>query len=165
MSEAIVVAIITGVCAIVAQLIISKQSSKDLYAKLDKNSELADAKIESRLEKHQAVTDTKIEELTREVREHNNFARRVPVLEEKVANLERRRMIAMMSNKMYDVLKWIAMYLLPALGTLYFALAGIWGFPYGEQVVGTITAVDTFLGVILGISTAQYNKQQENLED
>lgn len=67
----------------------------------------------------------------------------------------------MMSNKMYDVLKWIAMYLLPALGTLYFALAGIWGFPYGEQVVGTITAVDTFLGVILGISTAQYNKQQE----
>jgi len=91
MSEAIVVAIITGVCAIVAQLIISKQSSKDLYAKLDKNSELADAKIESRLEKHQAVIDTKIEELTREVREHNNFARRVPVLEEKVANLERRK--------------------------------------------------------------------------
>ena len=54
--------------------------------------------------------------------------------------------------------KWIAMYLLPAAGTLYFALAGIWGLPYGEQVVGTITAVDTFLGVILGISTAQYNK-------
>ena len=74
-------------------------------------------------------------------------------------------MTIMMSNKMYDVLKWIATYLLPALGTLYFALAGIWEFPYGEQVVGTITAVDTFLGVILGISTAQYNKQQENLED
>lgn len=71
----------------------------------------------------------------------------------------------MMSNKMYDVLKWIAMYLLPALGTLYFALAGIWEFPYGEQIVGTITAVDTFLGVILGISTVQYNKQQDNLED
>ena len=64
-----------------------------------------------------------------------------------------------MSNKVYDVLKWIAMYLLPALGTLYFALAGIWGLPYGEQIVGTITAVDTFLGVILGISTAQYNKR------
>lgn len=63
-----------------------------------------------------------------------------------------------MSNKVYDVLKWIAMYLLPALGTLYFAVANIWGFPYGEEVVGTITAVDTFLGVILGISTAQYNK-------
>lgn len=63
-----------------------------------------------------------------------------------------------MSNKVYDVLKWVAMYLLPALGTLYFALAGIWGFPFGEEVVGTITALDTFLGVILGISNAQYNK-------
>ena len=67
-----------------------------------------------------------------------------------------------MSNKLYDVLKWIAMYLLPALGTLYFALAGIWGLPYGEQIVGTITAIDTFLGVILGISTAQYNKRADN---
>ena len=64
----------------------------------------------------------------------------------------------MLSNKAYDTLKWIAKYLLPALGTLYFALAGIWSFPYGEEVVGTITAVDTFLGVLLGISTAQYNK-------
>ena len=66
-----------------------------------------------------------------------------------------------MSNKVYDVLKCIALYLRPAIGTLYFALAGIWNFPYGEQVVGTITAVDTFLGVILGISTAQYNKKVE----
>lgn len=65
-----------------------------------------------------------------------------------------------MSNKTYDTLKWIAQYLLPAAGTLYFALAGIWGLPYGEQVVGTITAVDTFLGVILGISAAQYNKTE-----
>ena len=64
-----------------------------------------------------------------------------------------------MNNKVYDVLKWIAMYLLPALGTLYFALSGIWGLPYGEQIVGTITAIDTFLGVILGISTVQYNKR------
>lgn len=66
-----------------------------------------------------------------------------------------------MSNEIYNVLKWIAMYLLPALGTLYFALAGIWGFPYGEEVVGTITALDTFLGVILGISTMQYNKENK----
>ena len=65
-----------------------------------------------------------------------------------------------MSNKMYDVLKWIASVVLPALGTLYFALAGIWGLPYGEQIVGTITAADTFLGILLGISTAQYNKKQ-----
>ena len=66
-----------------------------------------------------------------------------------------------MSNKVYDVLKWIAMYLLPAFGTLYFALSGVWNLPYGEQVVGTITAVDTFLGVLLGISTAQYNKNSQ----
>lgn len=65
-----------------------------------------------------------------------------------------------LSNKTYDILKWIAQFLLPALGTLYFALAGIWGFPYGEQIVGTITAIDTFLGVILGISTMNYNKQE-----
>lgn len=64
-----------------------------------------------------------------------------------------------MNDKVYDVLKWIAMYLLPALGTLYFAIAGIWGLPYGEQIVGTITAIDTFLGIILGISTVQYNKR------
>lgn len=67
-----------------------------------------------------------------------------------------------LTNKTYDILKWIAMYLLPALGTLYFALAGLWGFSYGEQIVGTITAVDTFLGVILGISTAQYNKDNKD---
>lgn len=65
-----------------------------------------------------------------------------------------------MSNKIYDVLKWIALYFLPAAGTLYFALAGIWNLPYGEQVVGTITAIDTFLGVILGISSAQYKKAE-----
>ena len=64
-----------------------------------------------------------------------------------------------LSNRTYDILKWVAQYFLPASGTLYFALASIWGLPYGEQIVGTITAVDTFLGVVLGISTAQYKKQ------
>ena len=64
----------------------------------------------------------------------------------------------MMNNKTYDVLKWVAQYLLPALATLYFAIAQVWGLPYGEQIVGTITAIDTFLRVILGISTVQYNK-------
>jgi hypothetical protein len=64
-----------------------------------------------------------------------------------------------MSNKVYDILKYIAQIVLPAIGTLYFALAGIWGFPYGEQIVGTITAVDTFLGVVIGISSANYNKK------
>jgi hypothetical protein len=66
-----------------------------------------------------------------------------------------------MSNKVYDILKWIALVVLPALATLYFALSGIWGFPYGEQIVGTITAIDTFLGALLGISNINYNKKKE----
>lgn len=66
-----------------------------------------------------------------------------------------------MSNRTYDVLKYIAQVVLPALGTLYFALAGIWGFPYGEQIVGTITAVDTFLGVLLRISSNAYYGKHE----
>lgn len=65
-------------------------------------------------------------------------------------------------GKVYDVLKQIAMYWLPALGTLYFTLSGIWGLPYGEQIVGTITAIDTFLGVILGISKSNYKKVFED---
>jgi len=63
-----------------------------------------------------------------------------------------------MNDKVYDILKQIALIWLPAIGTLYFALAGIWGFPYAEQIVGTITAVDTFLGAILGISSHYYNE-------
>ncbi len=63
-----------------------------------------------------------------------------------------------MKNETYDTLKWITTIVLPALGTLYFALSGIWGFPYGEQIVGTITAIVTFLGVILGISNYQYKE-------
>lgn len=70
-----------------------------------------------------------------------------------------------MSNKAYDILKWIAQYLLPALGTLYFALAGIWDFPYGEEIVGTITAMDAFLGVVLGISTVQYKNSATGLPE
>ena len=66
-----------------------------------------------------------------------------------------------MSNRLYDILKWTAQVFLPALGTLYFALAATWGLPYSEQVVGTITAADTFLGVLLGISSASYNKTKE----
>lgn len=69
------------------------------------------------------------------------------------------------SNKTYDILKWVAQIALPALGTLYAALAGIWGFPYGEQIVGTILAVDTFLGALLGISSVQYKKQDGKAEE
>lgn len=67
-----------------------------------------------------------------------------------------------LNNKVYDILKWITMIVLPALGTLYFTLAGIWGLPYGEQVVGTITALVTALGTILKISTAKYNKNNSD---
>ena len=67
-----------------------------------------------------------------------------------------------LSNKAYDIMCWIAIILLPALGTLYFAIAGIWGLPYAEQVVGTITAIDTFLGAILQISKANYSKKECN---
>ena len=70
----------------------------------------------------------------------------------------------MLKNKTYDVLKIVAQIWLPAIATLYFALASIWGLPYGEQIVGTITAIDAFLGAILGISTANYNKRRETDE-
>lgn len=61
-----------------------------------------------------------------------------------------------LSNKQYDTLKWIAQILLPALATLYFAVAKIWNLPLGEEIVGTLSAVDIFLGALLGISTHNY---------
>lgn len=61
-----------------------------------------------------------------------------------------------LNNKTYDVIKWIAQYFIPAAGTLYAALSKIWGFPYGSEVVGTLSAIDIFLGAILGISSANY---------
>ena len=67
----------------------------------------------------------------------------------------------LMTNDTYDFLKWIVVLVLPALGTFYFALAGIWGFPYGEQVIGTIAAVTTCLGAILQISNSEYKKAEE----
>lgn len=68
----------------------------------------------------------------------------------------------MMSNKVYDVLKWVALIVLPAIAILYESLAGIWGLPYAEQIPATITAIDLFLGVLLGVSNAAYNKKIGN---
>lgn len=65
-----------------------------------------------------------------------------------------------MSNKTYDVLKYIAQIVLPALAAAYFGLGKIWGLPNVEEIVGTITVIDTFLGVLLGISTNKYNKTE-----
>lgn len=70
-----------------------------------------------------------------------------------------------MSNKTYDVLKYIAQIVLPALATLYFALAQIWGLPFAEQIVGTITAVDAFLGAILRLTTIKYEKSLKEAEN
>lgn len=64
-----------------------------------------------------------------------------------------------MNDKIYDILKWVALVVLPAIATLYTALSAVWGLPYAEEIPATITAVDLFLGALLGVSTAQYNKE------
>lgn len=63
-----------------------------------------------------------------------------------------------LNNKVYDILKWLVIIVMPAVATLYAALAAVWAWPYADEVVTTITAVDTFLGAVLCISTANYNK-------
>ena len=67
-----------------------------------------------------------------------------------------------MSNKAYDVLKYIAQIVLPAIASFYFGLANLWGLPFGEEVVGTITLIDTLIGALLMISSAKYNKTKNN---
>lgn len=64
-----------------------------------------------------------------------------------------------MSDKTYNILKWVAQILIPAVGTFIFAISGIWGLPYAEEIVGTLMAIDTFVGALLGISTSKYNKE------
>lgn len=63
-----------------------------------------------------------------------------------------------LTNKTYDTLKSIAQIVLPAAATLWLTLAGIWDLPYGEAISGSIMAIDTFLGMVLGYSSAQYKK-------
>ena len=70
-----------------------------------------------------------------------------------------------MSNKMFDVLKWCSILLLPALAVLYKGLAVIWQLPFADEIPQTIIVIDTFLGAILGISTIDYNKKMEKLEE
>lgn len=64
-----------------------------------------------------------------------------------------------LDNKVYDILKWVALVVLPAIATLYTALAGVWGLPFAEEIPATITAIDFFIGALLGVSTAKYNKE------
>lgn len=82
-----IAAIVGAVLALVGVVITVRKSNKDLLKELEKRSELDDQKLDAKLEKFTAVTDTKIAELTREVREHNNFARRMPVVEEQIKNI------------------------------------------------------------------------------
>lgn len=89
MPDAVVVALITGACAVISQLIIAKVNNDKLFDELARRSELSDQKLEAKINQYAAVTDTKLEELTREVRAHNNFAQRMPVLEEKITQLEK----------------------------------------------------------------------------
>lgn len=70
-----------------------------------------------------------------------------------------------MNNRTYDTLKYIAQIVIPAIGVLWFTIAQIWNIPYGQEILGTITAVDCFLGAILGISTMAYNKRIGGAED
>src|SRR5437763_757182 len=74
------------------------------------------------------------------------------------------RSAQLFTNPLYDKLKFIALVLLPALGSLYFALAAIWGFPNAEKVIGSITAIDTFLGIVLHLSNQSYYKNDNNFD-
>lgn len=69
------------------------------------------------------------------------------------------------SNKVYDVLKWLCLIALPAAGSLYFGLAKIWGFPYGVEVVGTLDLIAAFIGALIGVSTVAYRKETQNGEE
>ena len=63
-------------------------------------------------------------------------------------------------DKIYDILKWITMIVIPALATAYVGLAAVWGWPYADQIAKTAAVICTLLGALLGISTAQYNKDK-----
>lgn len=90
MSEPVLVAIITGGLSLIGTIITVILANRQTLATLDKKSEVSDLMLKAELERHQAVTDTKIEELTREVRKHNNFAERVPVIEEQIKSVQHR---------------------------------------------------------------------------
>lgn len=69
-----------------------------------------------------------------------------------------------LSNRTYDYLKKIVTLVLPATGTLYFTVAAIWGLPRAEEVVGTIAAIATFLGIVLGLSSASYERSGDKYD-
>ena len=66
----------------------------------------------------------------------------------------------MLTNRTYDILKWVVMIALPALTTAYVGLAAVWGWPYATEVAKTSAVICALLGALLGISTAQYNRTE-----
>lgn len=90
MSEAIVVAIITGACAVIAQIILSHTNNKAMLSELEKRSEISDVKIEGQIDRMQGVWEVKLNTLTEAVQKHNGFAERIPVLEEKIKVMNNR---------------------------------------------------------------------------
>lgn len=65
-----------------------------------------------------------------------------------------------LTDKIYNILKWVALVVLPGLGTLYTGLAETWGLPYATQIPDTLWYVCLFLGALIGVSTAEYNKEK-----
>lgn len=62
-------------------------------------------------------------------------------------------------NSVYDILKYVSLVVLPAIATLYLTLSNIWGLPYGTEIAATITAIDTLLGALIGVSSERYKKE------
>lgn len=94
MSDGVLAALIAGGTSIIVQIVGAAKQTKIFLQQIEAESKLSDASIKAEIEKYQAVTNTKIDELTREVRLHNEFAKRVPILEEKVSNLEKGRKVS-----------------------------------------------------------------------
>ena len=82
--------IVTAIASVIVQLIMARQSRRELLANMQHQSEMQDQRIEAKISQYIAVTDNKIDELTREVREHNNYARRMPAVEERLEGVDRR---------------------------------------------------------------------------
>ena len=90
MPDAIIVAVITGVCAIIAQLIISYNTNQRMLSEIEKRSEISDVKLEGQIDKIKGIWDVKLTQLTESVNKHNGFAERIPVLEEKIKVMNNR---------------------------------------------------------------------------
>ncbi|MBQ6174068.1 MAG: hypothetical protein IJK28_05545 [Clostridia bacterium] len=90
MSEAVAVALITGACAVIAQVILTRQASTRTLAEIEKRSEISDVRMEGQIERLKGVWEVRLSSLTEAVNRHSGFAERIPVLEEKIKVLNNR---------------------------------------------------------------------------